>query len=252
MKHQLQYIDRWLDKVQESMKELQLVPGTTPKGKGIIRNQNLSQKQLWVGQQRDDIDLAPMVKITSDRDINHTPPKSSPYLNPSRWRPNESSGQVESSQDPTLNVFWASVTNQEYRETKEASDKICADALHCSQLWNKEQGNTLEQRVDEVIRWREQKTKTNKSHILMTMNQQCGWTTRVWRVQWTMAIMLNTIIWPYVIEVHIHHNQTQVMMMTQLLPRMIAMVSVEIHIVCTVVGYVRRKATYCNTAKNCW
>ena len=46
MKHQLQYIDRWLDKVQESMKELQLVPVTTPKGEGIMKSQILSQKQL--------------------------------------------------------------------------------------------------------------------------------------------------------------------------------------------------------------
>ena len=61
MNHQLQYIDRWLDKVQDLMKELQLVPGTIPKGTGVTRNQILSQKQLWIGQQTDDVDLAPMV-----------------------------------------------------------------------------------------------------------------------------------------------------------------------------------------------
>ena len=70
------------------MKELQLVPGTTPKGKGITRNQILSQKQLWIGQQTDEIDLAPMVQILSDRDIDHAHPKLPPHLNPSRQRQN--------------------------------------------------------------------------------------------------------------------------------------------------------------------
>ena len=42
-------------------------------------------------------------------------------------------------------------------ETQEASDQIHTDALHCSQLQNEEQGKTLEQRVDKVIRRREQK-----------------------------------------------------------------------------------------------
>ena len=30
------------------MREMQLGPGTTPKGKGMTRNQILAQKQLWV------------------------------------------------------------------------------------------------------------------------------------------------------------------------------------------------------------
>ena len=83
-KCQLQYIRGQLDKVHELMKELQLVPGTTPKGKGITRNQILSQKQLWVGQQTDEIDIAPVVQIASDRDIDHMPPKSPPHLNSNR------------------------------------------------------------------------------------------------------------------------------------------------------------------------
>ena len=61
MECQLQYIDRQIDKVQESMKELQLVPGTTPKGKGIEKNQILLQKQYWVGQQTDEIDQVPTI-----------------------------------------------------------------------------------------------------------------------------------------------------------------------------------------------
>ena len=38
------------------MKELQVVPGTTPKGEGMTRNDILAQKQLWV----DETDLVPM------------------------------------------------------------------------------------------------------------------------------------------------------------------------------------------------
>ena len=90
MKYQLEYIDMWLDKVQELMKELQLVPGTTPKGKEIKRNQILSEKQLWVVQQTDEIDQAPMICVSSVRDINHTSPKTSPHLNLCGQRPDES------------------------------------------------------------------------------------------------------------------------------------------------------------------
>ena len=68
-----------------------------------------------------------------------------------------------------------------------------------------------------------------------------------------MAIMLITIIWPYVIEVYIHLNQTQVMM-AQLLPQMVVIASVETQMawICTVVGYGGWKATYHNNAQNCW
>ena len=69
----------------------------------------------------------------------------------------------------------ALVTNQGYRETKEAFDHTCADVLHCRQLQNKEQGNILEQRVDEVIRGWEQKTKACKPHIFND-HEQTMWT----------------------------------------------------------------------------
>ena len=59
---------------------MQLVPGTTPKGKSITRNQILAQKQLWV----DEMDLAPMIQIASDRDINHMPPKLPPHPSTNR------------------------------------------------------------------------------------------------------------------------------------------------------------------------
>ena len=32
------------------MKEMQLILGTTPKGKSVTRNQILAQKQLWVDE----------------------------------------------------------------------------------------------------------------------------------------------------------------------------------------------------------
>ena len=75
-----------------------------------------------MGQQTDEIDQA------IDRDINHMPPQIS-HLNPNRKRSNKSNGQVEISQEPTSNDYWASVTNQEYREVKEASDQIIL--MHC-------------------------------------------------------------------------------------------------------------------------
>ena len=103
-----------------------------------------------------------MVKIANDRDIDQMPPKLPPHPSSNRQRSNESTGQVWISQDPTCNDYWAPVTNQEYRETKETFDQMCADALHCRQLQNIEQGNTLEQRVDEIIRGWEQKTKAHK------------------------------------------------------------------------------------------
>ena len=82
---------------------------------------------------------------------------------------------MEILQDPTYTDHWVPVTNQEYRETKEAFDQTCADALHCKQLQNIEQGNTLEQRVDEVIRGWEQKTKACKLCIFDD-HEQTMWT----------------------------------------------------------------------------
>ena len=139
-----------------------MVSGTTPKGKGIMKNQILSQKQLWVGQQTDEIDQAPMVQISSVIDIIHlhkhivnhydTSPKMSSHLNPRRQRPNESNGQVEISQGPTPIDYWASVANQGYEETKKAWDQICTYALLCSQLQKEEQGSKLEQWFDVITR----------------------------------------------------------------------------------------------------
>ena len=87
--------------VQESMREMQLVPGTIPKGKGMTRNQILAEKQLWV----DELDLVPMVQIAIDRDINQTHPKLPPHQSPNRQRSNKSNRQVEISQDLTCNDY---------------------------------------------------------------------------------------------------------------------------------------------------
>ena len=106
-----------------------------------------------------------MVQIASDRDINQTPPKLPPHPSPNRQRSNDNDGQVEISQDPTCNDYWVPVTNKEDRKTKETFDQMHADALHCRQLLNIEQGSTLEQRVDEVIRGWEQKTKAHNFYI---------------------------------------------------------------------------------------
>ena len=53
------------------MREMHFGPGTTPKGKGMTRNQILAHKLLWV----DEMDLAPVVQVDSDRDLNQMSPK---------------------------------------------------------------------------------------------------------------------------------------------------------------------------------
>ena len=111
------------------MKDLQLVPGTTPKGTGIVSNQILSQKQLWVGQQRDEIDQVPMIWLSSARDINHASLKRSLHLNPSGQRSGKSNRQLEISQEPTPIDYWTSVANQGYEETKETCDQMHPDVL---------------------------------------------------------------------------------------------------------------------------
>ena len=39
---QIHYKDKWLDRMQESMKELQVIQETTPKGEGMTRNHSLA------------------------------------------------------------------------------------------------------------------------------------------------------------------------------------------------------------------
>ena len=62
------------------MREMELVPGTTPHGRSMTRNQIPAQKQLWV----DEMDLVSMVQVASDRDINQMSPKLPPYPSPNR------------------------------------------------------------------------------------------------------------------------------------------------------------------------
>ena len=56
--------------MQESMEELEFIPETTPKGKGMTGNHSLVLKQLWINE----TDLAPIghIQIANDRDTNHT------------------------------------------------------------------------------------------------------------------------------------------------------------------------------------
>ena len=91
MKCQIHYIDRQLGKMQESMKELQVIPETTPKGKGMTGNHSLAWKQLWINE----TELAPIVQIqvANGRDTDHTTSKLSPHPIPSRQNPDESNGQ---------------------------------------------------------------------------------------------------------------------------------------------------------------
>ena len=79
------------------------------------------------------------------------------------------------SQDPTCNDYWAPVTNLKYRETKETFDQMHANVLHCRQLLNIEQGSTLEQRLDGVIRGWKQKTKAHK-FCISDDHKQMLWT----------------------------------------------------------------------------
>ena len=50
-------------------------------------------------------------------------------------------------------------TDQECGQMKRMFNQTCIDVLHCRQLQNEEQGHTLEQRVDNIIRGWEQRTR---------------------------------------------------------------------------------------------
>ena len=80
-----------------------------------------------------------------------------------------------SSSRPIHNKYWIPDIDQECRQTKGTFNQMGIDALHCRQLQNKEQGNTLEQRVDNVIRGWEQKTRVCKCQTL-DVHEQTVWT----------------------------------------------------------------------------
>ena len=104
------------------MKQLQVIPESTPKGKDMTGNHFLVQKQLWVNE----TELAPIVQIANNRDTDHTPSRLSPHPILNRQKPDETNGQVEISQDPSCNDYWIPDMNQEYRYTKEALDQTKA------------------------------------------------------------------------------------------------------------------------------
>ena len=74
--------------MQESMKELQVIPETTPKGKGMTANHSLALKQLWVNETK----LAPIVQIQvlSDRETDHTSSKVPLHPSPNSQKLNKS------------------------------------------------------------------------------------------------------------------------------------------------------------------
>ena len=154
------------------MKKLQAIPETTPKAKGMTGNHSLALKQLWVTE----TELAPIVQIqiANDRDINHPTSKLHSYPIPNRQKPDESNGQIRIPKDQSCNEYWIPDIDQECRQTKGTFNQTVIDALHSRQLQNKEQGNTLEQRVNDVIRGWEQKTRVCKPRHSMSMNKQCG------------------------------------------------------------------------------
>ena len=59
--------------MQESMRDLQVIPETTPKGEGITWNHSLTLQQLWVNE----TELAPIIQIelASDKETDHTSSK---------------------------------------------------------------------------------------------------------------------------------------------------------------------------------
>ena len=141
---QIHYIDRQLDRMQEWMKELQVIPETTPKGKGMTGNHPLATNQLWVNE----TELVPIVEIeiANGKNTDHTTSKLSPHPTPKRQKPDKSNGQIETPQDPSCNEYRVPDIDQEGRQTKGAFDQTGVDALHCRQLqkmskeilWNRE------------------------------------------------------------------------------------------------------------------
>ena len=67
------------------MKELQIIPETTLKGKGMTGNHSLALKQLWVNE----AELAPVVQIqeANDRDTDHTTSNLPSHPIPNRQKP---------------------------------------------------------------------------------------------------------------------------------------------------------------------
>ena len=75
------------------MKELLVIPETTPMGEGMTGNHSLAPKLSWVNE----TELVPLVQIqiAKDRDTNHTTSKLSPHSIPNGQRPDESNGQIK-------------------------------------------------------------------------------------------------------------------------------------------------------------
>ena len=125
----MHYIDRILDRMQESMKELQVIPETTPKGKGMTRNHSLALKQLWVNE----TELAPIVQIqiVGDRETNHTSSKLPSHPSPNIQKLDKSNGWIRIPQDPSCNKNWVPDIDQECGQVKRMFYQTGIDVLHC-------------------------------------------------------------------------------------------------------------------------
>ena len=111
----------------------------------------------------------------TDRETNHTSSKSSSHPSPNRQKLDGSNGQIRISQDPSCNDNWVPHTDQECGQMMRIFNQIGIDVLHCRQLQYEEQGHTLEQRVDDVIRGWEQKTRVCKPQT-HNVHEQTAWT----------------------------------------------------------------------------
>ena len=93
--------------MQELMKELQIIPETTPKGKGMTGNHSLALKQLWVNE----MELSPIeqIQVANDRDTDLTTSKLPSHPIQNRQKPDESNGQIGIPQDPSCNQCWTPI-----------------------------------------------------------------------------------------------------------------------------------------------
>ena len=90
----------------------------------------------------------------------------SPHSIQNRQKPDECNGQIKIPQNPSCNEYFIPDIDHECWQTKETFGQTGADALHCRQLQNKEEGSPLEQRVDDIMRGWEKETKVHKPHTL--------------------------------------------------------------------------------------
>ena len=63
---------------------------------------------------------------------------------PNRQKLDKSNRQIRIPQDRSCNKYWVLNTDQECGQMKRMFNQLGVDELHCRQLQNEEEGNTLE------------------------------------------------------------------------------------------------------------